>query len=78
MVTPETDLNTLASRSSLVSPANCGSSSTRTSYRKLSIVNTAIDSVSVNRRPRHARGPALKGRNASRGQFSRKRSGLNA
>lgn len=79
MLTPGLDLNTRSFLCSNVSPANCGSSLTVIVYRSTIIVITAIDSVSENRRPRHAHGPALNGMNASRGQLgSRNRLELKA
>lgn len=77
-VSPGLDARILAFRCSKVSAANWGSCLTSILYLDTSMVKTAIPSVSKNLRPRHARAPALKGRNASRNHSPRKRDGLKA
>ena len=78
ILTPGRDLNTRSRLCSIVSPSNWASSMIVILYRITIIAIAATDSVSENRRPRHARGPALNGMKASRGQEgSRNREGLN-
>ena len=76
MLTPGFDRSTLSLLCSSVSVAYWGSSKMHTLYFRMSVARTAMDSVSVNLRPRHARGPALKGMKASLGQSLKKRLGL--
>lgn len=67
IVTPGLLLSTRSILCSRVSSRNWGSSMMSIRYRRIIIAMIATDSVSENLRPRHARGPALKGMNASLG-----------